>query len=98
MSGFVNESLFVIDMDETSPSILPIGEVLPDGIKIAVDRDRGEEFAFYVSEDGRFDILAARPALAERWVQEGYWRDRLLLTHQPKLTRHDAPVRCSCLR
>lgn len=81
MSGFVNESLFVIDMDDTSPSILPIGEVLPDGIKIAVDRDRGEEFAFYVSEDGRFDILAARPALAERWVQEGYLPKRALQLH-----------------
>ncbi|MDQ9813254.1 hypothetical protein RFZ01_02195, partial [Acinetobacter pittii] len=35
MSGFVNESLFVIDMDDTSPSILPIGEVLLE-LKICV--------------------------------------------------------------
>lgn len=82
MAGFsVNESLFVIDMDDTSPSILPVGEVFADGIKIGVDRDRGEEFAFYVSEDGRFDILAARPRLAERWVQEGYLPKRALQIH-----------------
>ena len=82
MAGFsVNESLFVIDMDDTSPSILPVGEMLPDGITIGVDRDRGEEFAFYVSEDGRFDILAARPVLAERWVQEGYLPKRALQIH-----------------
>lgn len=82
MAGFsVNESLFVIDMDDTSPSILPVGEMLPDGITIGVDRDRGEEFAFYVSEDGRFDILAARPALAERWVQDGYLPKRALQIH-----------------
>ena len=82
MAGFsVNESLFVLDMDDTSPSILPVGEVFADGIKIGVDRDRGEEFAFYVSEDGRFDILAARPRLAERWVQEGYLPKRALQIH-----------------
>lgn len=82
MSGYsVNESLFVIDMDDTSSSLLPVGEVLPDGIKIGVDRDRGEEFAFYVSEDGRFDILAAKPALAERWVVEGYLPKRALQLH-----------------
>ena len=82
MAGLsVNESLFVIDMDDTSPSILPVGEILPDGIKIGVDRDRGEQFAFYVSEDGRWDILAARPVLAERWVAEGYLAKRALQIH-----------------
>lgn len=82
MSSFsINESLFVIDLDDDSPSILPVGEILPDGIKIGVDRDRGENFAFYVSEDGRYDILAARPQLAERWVQEGYLEKRMLQIH-----------------
>ena len=46
MSSFsINESLFVLDLDDDAPSILPVGEVLPDGIKIGVDRDRGEQFA-----------------------------------------------------
>ena len=82
MASFsVNESLFVLDLDDTAPSLLPVGEVLPDGIKIGVDRDRGEEFAFYVSEDGKFDILAARPVLAERWVREGYLEKRALQIH-----------------
>ena len=82
MASFtVNESLFVLDLDDTAPSILPIGEVLPDGIKIEVDRDRGENFAFYVSADGKYDILAARPELAERWVQEGYLEQRMLQIH-----------------
>ena len=82
MSSFsINESLFVLDLDDDAPSILPVGEVLPDGIKIGVDRDRGEQFAFYVSEDGRYDILAARPVLAERWVKEGYLEKRMLQIH-----------------
>ena len=82
MAGFsINESLFVIDMDDDSPSILQVGEILADGIKIGVDRDRGEEFAFYVSEDGHFDILAAKPRLAERWVQEGYLQKHMLQLH-----------------
>ena len=34
MSSFsINESLFVLDLDDDAPSILPVGEVLPDGIK-----------------------------------------------------------------
>ena len=45
MASFnVNESLFVLDLDDTSPSILPVGEMLPDGITIEVDRDRGENY------------------------------------------------------
>lgn len=76
-----NESLFIIDMDDTSESVLKIGEVFPDGIKIAVDRDRGEDFTFYVSEDGRYDVLAAAPSLAERWVREGYLEKRMLQPH-----------------
>ncbi|WP_289093702.1 hypothetical protein, partial [uncultured Streptococcus sp.] len=82
MASFnVNESLFVLDLDDTSPSILPVGEMLPDGITIEVDRDRGENYAFYVSADGKYDILAARPELAERWVQEGYLEKRMLQIH-----------------
>lgn len=82
MAGFsFNETLFVIDLDDDAPSMLRVGEVYADGIKIGVDRDRGEQFAFYVSEDGRYDILAAKPALAERWVQEGYLEKRMLQLH-----------------
>lgn len=82
MASFnVNESLFVLDLDDNSPSILPVGEMLPDGITIEVDRDRGENYAFYVSADGKYDILAARPELAERWVQEGYLEKRMLQIH-----------------
>lgn len=76
-----NESLFIIDMDDTSESVLRIGEMFPDGIKIGVDRDRGENFTFYVSEDGRYDVLAAHPSLAERWVREGYLEKRMLQPH-----------------
>lgn len=68
------------DEDDT-PSILPQGEILPDGIMIDETRDQGENFELYVSADGRFDILAARPALAERWVQEGYLQKRMLQIH-----------------
>lgn len=82
MASFnVNESLFVLDLDDTAPSILPVGEMLPDGITIEVDRDRGENYAFYVSADGKYDILAARPELAERWVQEGYLKQHMLQIH-----------------
>ena len=80
MASFnVNESLFVLDLDDTAPSILPVGEMLPDGITIEVDRDRGENYAFYVSADGKYDILAARPELAERWIQEGYLEKRIFI-------------------
>ena len=45
MASFtVNESLFVLDLDDDAPSILPVGEMLPDGITIEVDRDRGENY------------------------------------------------------
>lgn len=82
MSTFsINESLFVIDMEDEKPRILPQGELLPDGIKIDNERDQCEDFAFYVSEDGRFDILAVRPHLAERWLQDGYLTTRMLQKH-----------------
>lgn len=82
MSSFIiNESLFVINMEDEKPRILPQGELLPDGIKIDNERDQCEDFAFYVSEDGLYDILAVRPHLAERWLKDGYLATRMLQKH-----------------
>lgn len=82
MSKFsFDESLFVIDMDDTSESFLTRGEVLADGIVIDEERDRGENFTFYVSEDGRYDVLAVAKGLAEHWLADSLLPQRALLPH-----------------
>lgn len=82
MSKFsFDETLFVIDLDDTSEAHLTQGEVLSDGIVVGSEKDRGEHFTFYVSEDGRFDILAVEPELAQRWLDDCYLPRRALMPH-----------------
>lgn len=82
MSKFsFDETLFVIDLDDTSESYLTQGEILADGITIGEERDRGENFTFYVSEDGKYDILAVDKALAEHWLQDSLLPQRALMPH-----------------
>lgn len=77
----VNESLFVLNMEEESESFLKIGEKFADGKVVGEERDLGEKFAIYVSEDGQFDILAVTPDLKERWIEDGYLPERVFQKH-----------------
>lgn len=77
-----DESNFIINMDDESESFLTKGQILSDGITIGEEHDRGENFTLYVSEDGRYDILAVAPQLAERWLQDSLLPQRALLPHK----------------
>lgn len=83
MSKFsFDETLFVIDLDDESESYLTKGEILSDGIVIGEERDRGENFTLYVSEDGHYDVLAAAPQLAEHWLADSLLPKRALIPHK----------------
>lgn len=83
MSKFsFDETLFVIDLDDESESYLTKGEILSDGIVIGEERDRGENFTLYVSEDGHYDVLAAAPQLAEHWLNDSLLPARALIPHK----------------
>lgn len=82
MAGFsINESKFVVDMEDEFFERLHDKELLPVSIVVGEKRDEGEKFSLYISEDGAFDILAADNDLADRWVAEGYLPERALLSH-----------------
>ena len=74
MSEFiVNEAKFVIDMDDgIKDDLLRPGQILPGGVQVGELVDRAADFQLYEAEDGGTVILAVRPDLAERWVQDGY--------------------------
>lgn len=93
MSKFsFDETLFVIDLDDTSEAHLPQGEILADGITVGEERDRGEHFTFYASEDGRFDILAVEPHLAQRWLEDSLLPPRALLPHYDQEQKLDCYI------
>lgn len=85
----VNESLFVLNMEEENESILKIGEKFADGKIIGEELDVAENFAIYVTEDGQFDILAVKAFLKDKWVKDGYLPESAFQKHFDELGNVD---------
>ena len=82
MSDFiVNESKFIVDMDEKADSFLSAGEILPDGLQVSDMLDNAAVWQIYASEDNSALILAVMPDLAKRWVAEGYIKESAVFHH-----------------
>ena len=77
----VNESKFIVDMDEKADSFLSAGEILPDGLQVSDMLDNAAVWQIYASEDNSALILAVMPDLAKRWVAEGYIKESAVFHH-----------------
>ena len=83
MSDFiVNESKFIVNMEEETDLYLQQGEILPDGIQISDLIENAATWQIYASEDNEKLILAVLPAMAERWIEDGYIQEKAIFWHE----------------
>lgn len=65
----VNESKFIVDMDEHRGQYLLAGTVLPSNDVVDEMMDDGENYQIYITKDGKKQILAVNKQIAKQWVQ-----------------------------
>lgn len=69
----INESRFVIDIsDELKDHALESGTVLPNLTIVGDQIDRSDSFQIYDTQDGSFNLLVVKKALALKWLENGF--------------------------
>lgn len=72
----VDESQFILNMDQDSDNYLQADQVLANGIIVSELVDYSDYWQLYISKDGNSHILAVAPKLAKQWIAQKYIKAR----------------------
>lgn len=68
----VDESQFMLNMEQNSDNYLQNGQILANGIIVSELVDYSNYWQLYISQDGNNHILAVNPKLAKQWLEQKY--------------------------
>lgn len=68
----VNESNFLLEMEELRSTFLTHGQVLPCGMVVSEILEQEDLWQIYITEDSTYNILAVNKNIAKRWINEGF--------------------------
>lgn len=85
MSNYVvDESRFMIPDEHETMSWFKEGEELPFGISFSEKLEGSDVWQLYASEDSNYLILAVKEDLGQRWISEGFCREKSLYKYEHK--------------